>query len=91
MVASGGHSEALERICDALANQLDAERVVAAGAGHFVAAAPGFIRVLERFLRCSEPGTSASRANHRPASQCLRSHHTGRELGEGAFVNNWNR
>jgi pimeloyl-ACP methyl ester carboxylesterase len=50
MVASGGHTQALERICDALADQLDAERVVAAGAGHFVASAPGFIRVLERFL-----------------------------------------
>jgi hypothetical protein len=50
MVASGGHTEALERICDALADQLDAERVVARGAGHFVAAAPGFIEALEHFL-----------------------------------------
>ena len=50
MVASGGHTEALERICDALAEALGAERVVATGAGHFVAAAPGFMRALERFL-----------------------------------------
>jgi hypothetical protein len=50
MVASGGHTEALERICDALAEALGAERVVATGAGHFVAAAPGFMPALERFL-----------------------------------------
>jgi pimeloyl-ACP methyl ester carboxylesterase len=53
MVASGGHTEALERICDALAEQLNAERVVVTGAGHFVAAAPGFIQTLERFLVAS--------------------------------------
>ena len=50
LVASGGHSPALERICDALATQLDAERVVSAGAGHFVAVADGFADRLERFL-----------------------------------------
>jgi pimeloyl-ACP methyl ester carboxylesterase len=50
LVASGGHSAALERICDALAGALHAERVVAPGAGHFVAAAPGFADRLERFL-----------------------------------------
>ena len=50
LVASGGHAEALERICDALAAELRAERVVAAGAGHFVAAAAGFADRLERFL-----------------------------------------
>lgn len=50
LVASGDHAEALERICDALAAELRAERVVAPGAGHFVAAAPGFAQRLERFL-----------------------------------------
>jgi pimeloyl-ACP methyl ester carboxylesterase len=51
LVASGGHTPALERICDALAAELGAERLVAPGAGHFVAAAPGFGDQLERFLR----------------------------------------
>jgi pimeloyl-ACP methyl ester carboxylesterase len=50
LVASGGHAPALERICDALAAELDAERLVAPGAGHFVAAAPGFAERFERFL-----------------------------------------
>lgn len=50
LVASGAHSSGLERICDALAGALHAERLVAPGAGHFVAAAPGFAEPLERFL-----------------------------------------
>jgi pimeloyl-ACP methyl ester carboxylesterase len=50
LVASGGHSEAIERICDALANELSAERIVVHGAGHFVADAPTFSAQLERFL-----------------------------------------
>ena len=50
LVASGDHSPGLERICDALATALDAERLVAPGAGHFVAAAPDFADRLERFL-----------------------------------------
>jgi pimeloyl-ACP methyl ester carboxylesterase len=50
LVASGGHSAALERICDSLATELRAQRVVAPGAGHFVAAAPGFTSLLEAFL-----------------------------------------
>lgn len=50
LVASGGHNEALERICDALAGELNAERIVVPGAGHFVAAAPGFAEQLETFL-----------------------------------------
>jgi pimeloyl-ACP methyl ester carboxylesterase len=50
LVASGGHAEALERICDALAAELRAARITAAGAGHFVAAAPGFADLLDRFL-----------------------------------------
>jgi pimeloyl-ACP methyl ester carboxylesterase len=50
LVASGDHAPALERICDALAITLDAQRVVLPGAGHFVAAAPGFTERLEQFL-----------------------------------------
>ena len=54
LVASGDHAPGLERICDALAVALDAERLIAPGAGHFVAAAPGFAGHLERFLRRSD-------------------------------------
>src|SRR5262249_8747936 len=50
LVASGGHAPALERICDALAVELSARRLTAPGAGHFVAAAPGFAGQLEEFL-----------------------------------------
>ncbi|MEA2158702.1 MAG: hypothetical protein QOD66_1082 [Solirubrobacteraceae bacterium] len=50
LVVSGDHAAALERICDALAAALHAERLVVPGAGHFVAAAPGFADRLEQFL-----------------------------------------
>jgi pimeloyl-ACP methyl ester carboxylesterase len=50
LVASGNHSPELERICDALAAALDAERLIAPGAGHFVAAAANFADRLEQFL-----------------------------------------
>lgn len=50
LVASGGHHPAVERMCDAVAAALDAQKVVAPGAGHFVAGAPGFAERLERFL-----------------------------------------
>jgi pimeloyl-ACP methyl ester carboxylesterase len=50
LVASGAHDPSAERICDLVAEALSAERVVAPGAGHFVAAAPGFAEQLERFL-----------------------------------------
>jgi pimeloyl-ACP methyl ester carboxylesterase len=50
LVASGGHSDPIERVCDALAGELAATRLVAPGAGHFVAGAPGFAEQLERFL-----------------------------------------
>jgi pimeloyl-ACP methyl ester carboxylesterase len=53
LVVSGGHAPALERVCDTLAARLCAERVIAPGAGHFVAAAPGFAERLEQFLRAS--------------------------------------
>jgi len=51
LVASGDHSTALERVCDHVAAALGAQRLVCAGAGHFVPAAPGFAEALERFLR----------------------------------------
>ncbi|MFL1376418.1 alpha/beta fold hydrolase [Nocardiopsis protaetiae] len=51
LVASGGHAAVFERICDALADALGGERTVHPGAGHFVAAAPGFTERLEAFLR----------------------------------------
>lgn len=50
LVVSGGHAQALERICDALSTVLDAQRLVAPGAGHFIAAAPGFVDRLHEFL-----------------------------------------
>jgi pimeloyl-ACP methyl ester carboxylesterase len=50
LVASGDHLPAVERMCDAVASALDAERVIAPGAGHFVAAAPGFADQLDQFL-----------------------------------------
>ncbi|GAB2568593.1 hypothetical protein GCM10027167_89790 [Nocardia heshunensis] len=50
LVASGAHTPALETLCDALAARLDAHRVVAPGAGHFVATAPGFADRLQTFL-----------------------------------------
>jgi pimeloyl-ACP methyl ester carboxylesterase len=50
LVASGAHHPAVERMCDAVANAVDAQRVIAPGAGHFVAAAPGFADQLEKFL-----------------------------------------
>ena len=54
LVVSGNHSPGLERICDALAAALDAERLIAPGAGHFVAAAPNFAARLEQFLISAE-------------------------------------
>jgi pimeloyl-ACP methyl ester carboxylesterase len=50
LVASGNHASFLERAADALADELSAKRLVAPGAGHFVAAAQGFAGRLERFL-----------------------------------------
>jgi pimeloyl-ACP methyl ester carboxylesterase len=60
LVASGGHATALERICDALADALGGERSVHPGAGHFVAAAPGFADQLETFLRRNVPRRASS-------------------------------
>jgi hypothetical protein len=56
-VVSGDHAPALERICDALATVLEGERAVVPGAGHFVAAAPGFSDRLEQFLAAAGSAT----------------------------------
>ena len=50
LVASGDHHPAVERMCDAVAIAVNAQRTKAPGAGHFVAAAPGFADRLEQFL-----------------------------------------
>jgi pimeloyl-ACP methyl ester carboxylesterase len=50
LIASGDHTPLLERAADALAADLGAQRLIAPGAGHLVAAAPGFGERLERFL-----------------------------------------
>lgn len=50
LVASGAHHPAVERMCDAVATALGAQRVIVPGAGHFVAAAPRFADQLEQFL-----------------------------------------
>jgi pimeloyl-ACP methyl ester carboxylesterase len=50
LVASGGHHRAIELMCDAVAAALGGRRVIMPGAGHFVAAAPGFAERLEEFL-----------------------------------------
>jgi pimeloyl-ACP methyl ester carboxylesterase len=54
LVASGDHAAGLERICDHVAEALGAQRAVHPGAGHFVAAAPGFAERLDEFLRYAE-------------------------------------
>lgn len=54
LVASGDHCAAIERMCDAATTALGARRVVFPGAGHFVAAAPGFAEELERFLTSAD-------------------------------------
>jgi pimeloyl-ACP methyl ester carboxylesterase len=53
LVASGDHLRGVETVCDHVARELGAERAVCPGAGHFVAAAPGFAERLERFLRAA--------------------------------------
>ncbi len=54
LVASGDHAPGIEAICDALADRINAERLICPGAGHFVSAAPGFSDRLEDFLRRAE-------------------------------------
>jgi pimeloyl-ACP methyl ester carboxylesterase len=55
LIASGDHQPGIEVICDDLTEALAAQRLHAPGAGHFVAAAPGFREPFEDFLRRSGP------------------------------------
>lgn len=54
LVVSGDHNPATERLCDAIATRLDAQRSVMPGAGHAAQRAPGFNTVLETFLTAAE-------------------------------------
>lgn len=50
LVVSGGHNPAFDAVCDALEEQLGAERAVLPGAGHSIPRAPGFNERLVQFL-----------------------------------------
>jgi pimeloyl-ACP methyl ester carboxylesterase len=54
LVASGGHSVAVERISDGVARELGARREVFRGAGHFVQEAPGFSARFEAHLEAAQ-------------------------------------
>ena len=54
LVVSGDHSAGLERLCDAIAGELGAERAVLPGAGHAVPRAPGFNDRLAGFVEAVE-------------------------------------
>jgi pimeloyl-ACP methyl ester carboxylesterase len=55
LVVSGGHSEAFEAVCDALAEGLEAERAVIPGRGHTVpSTGDPYNERLEAFLRSAE-------------------------------------
>ncbi|WP_191093874.1 alpha/beta fold hydrolase [Nocardia colli] len=56
LVVSGQHNTGLERLCDAVATELGAQRAHIPGAGHAVARAPGFNTVLETFLTAAQRG-----------------------------------
>jgi pimeloyl-ACP methyl ester carboxylesterase len=54
LVLSGGHSDAFEAVCDALAQALAAEREVIAGRGHTVpSTGPPYNERLEAFMRAA--------------------------------------
>lgn len=50
LVVSGGHSEANEIICDTIARETKATRIVCPGRDHLIPEAPEFNEVLEHFL-----------------------------------------
>jgi pimeloyl-ACP methyl ester carboxylesterase len=61
LVVSGAHNPALEAVCDALEEQLGAERVVISGAGHDIPQAGiGFNDTLVAFLDRAEEGRRIS-------------------------------
>ncbi|MFC0107672.1 alpha/beta fold hydrolase [Kibdelosporangium aridum] len=63
LVFSGDHNPALERLCDALAARLDAQRACLPGAGHAVQHAPGFNAMLETFLTTAERSRGEARSD----------------------------
>jgi pimeloyl-ACP methyl ester carboxylesterase len=54
LVISGDHLEAIDRLCDRLAEALDGERAVIAGHGHAIPRADGFNGRLEAFWAAAE-------------------------------------
>jgi pimeloyl-ACP methyl ester carboxylesterase len=54
LVVSGGHSPAVERLSDAVARELGAQREVFPGAGHFVQEAASFSTRLEEHLEAAQ-------------------------------------
>jgi RimJ/RimL family protein N-acetyltransferase/pimeloyl-ACP methyl ester carboxylesterase len=50
LVISGGHSEALDAVCDVLEERLSAERAVLPGVGHSLPRAPGFNETVAGFV-----------------------------------------
>lgn len=71
LVVSGDHHPAFERLCDAIATRLGAQRARLPGAGHAVQRARGFNTMLETFLtaaeRCRGGATGPGAAATRPA------------------------
>lgn len=54
LVVSGDHHPGMERLCDAVAARLGAQRARLPGAGHAVQRAPAFNATLEEFLTAAE-------------------------------------
>lgn len=65
LVVSGDHHVALERLCDAIATRLGAQRARVSGAGHAVQRAPGFNTMLEKFLTAAERRGDGGAAHER--------------------------
>jgi pimeloyl-ACP methyl ester carboxylesterase len=57
LVVSGDHHPGIERLCDAVADRLGAQRARLRGAGHAAQRAAGFNTVLETFLTAAEART----------------------------------
>ncbi len=64
LVVSGDHHVALERLCDAVAARLGAQRARLRGTGHAVQRAPGFNTTLEKFLTAAESRHGDGGATH---------------------------
>lgn len=64
LVVSGDHHLAMERLCDAIATRLGAQRARLRGAGHAVPRAPEFNTMLEAFLTAAERRRGDGGATH---------------------------